>query len=318
MFYYAYPMIDNYNRAITNMRISITQQCNLACYYCHREGEVENPGQPPIEMSPDEIAKVVELVADLGIRKIKLTGGEPLARTDIIEIIEKISPYLNDLSMTTNGILLGKYGELLKKAGLDRVNISLDTLDPAIYQQLTGKNYLSKVIEGINTVKNNGINPIKLNMVLMKDVNETELDEMVRFCYNNNLILQLIELETSRDKLGSDFYRKYHTSITDLETELTSRAVEVKTRSQHHRRKYFLPVDDEQMVEVEVVRPMHNTEFCKFCNRLRLTSDGYLKPCLLSNNNHIDLLTPLRNGASDDELVNIIKTSIGLKEPYWQ
>jgi cyclic pyranopterin phosphate synthase len=269
-------------------------------------------------MTPDEIAKVVELVASIGIRKIKLTGGEPLARTDIIEIIEKISPYLNDLSMTTNGILLGKYGELLKKAGLDRINISLDTLDPAIYQQLTGKNYLSKVIEGIDTVKNNGINPIKLNMVIMRDINDGELDNMIRFCNNNNLILQLIELETSKDKEGTEFYKNYHAELNKIETDLTSRAAEIKTRSQHHRKKYFVPINDEQMVEVEMVRPMHNTEFCNFCNRLRLTSDGHLKPCLLSDNNHIDLLTPLRNGASDHELVKLIKTSIGLKEPYWQ
>ncbi len=317
MFTYAYPMRDNFNRTISNMRISITQRCNLACHYCHREGETE-PRTSRREMSPLEIAKIVELVVKLGIRKIKLTGGEPLVREDVIEIVKLISPFLQDLSMTTNGILLGKYGKTLRNAGLDRVNVSLDTLNTDIYQKLTGKNYLSEVIAGIDTVKNNGVSPIKLNMVLMKGVNDCEIDEMVNFCDTNNMILQLIELETSKDKVGSEFYRKYHCSLDDIENECLARAVEVKTRAQHHRKKYYIRTQAGNLSEIEIVKPMHNTEFCRFCNRLRLTSDGYLKPCLLRNDNHLDILTPLREGAGDGELLNLIETAIKLKEPYWQ
>ena len=161
------------------MRISITQQCNLTCKYCHREGESDSRS-PTREMTPAEIAKIVELTTKLGITKVKLTGGEPFLREDVIEIIERISPNLNDVSMTTNGILLDKYGETLKTAGLHRINISVDTLQPDTYENLTGKNLLSEVINGIDTVKNNGIQPIKLNMVIMKGVNENEIQDMIK------------------------------------------------------------------------------------------------------------------------------------------
>ena len=319
MFVYAYPMLDDYHRAITNMRISITQRCNLACDYCHREGEAPSQAHAR-EMSPAEIAKIVELAVKLGIHKIKITGGEPLVRDDIIDIVTRISPLLQDLSMTTNGILLDKYGKALRNAGLDRVNISLDTLNTEIYRKLTGKSYLSKVIVGIDTVKNNGIKPIKLNMVLMKGVNDNEVEDMTKFCATNNMILQLIELETTKDKIGSDFYRQYHCSLDDIEHDLNSRAMRVQTRAQQHRNKYYIHPQNSGSVEVEVevVKPMHNTEFCRFCNRLRLTSDGYLKPCLLRNDNHLDLLSPLREGAEDEELLTLMKTAIKLKEPYWQ
>jgi cyclic pyranopterin phosphate synthase len=220
--------------------------------------------------------------------------------------------------MTTNGILLGKYGKALRDAGLDRVNVSLDTLNNDIYQDLTGKSYLSEVMAGIDTVKNNGISPIKLNMVLMKGVNDSEIDQMVHFCDTNNMILQLIELETSKDKVESEFHAKYHCSLDSIETEFHTRAVEIKTRAQHHRKKYYIRSQTGDLIEIEIVKPMHNTEFCQFCNRLRLTSDGYLKPCLLRNDNHLDLLTPLRDGAEDEELLTLIKTAIKLKEPYWQ
>ena len=155
-------------------------------------------------------------------------------------------------------------------------------------------------------------------MVIMKGVNENEIHDMINLCDDNNIILQLIELETSKDKLGSDFYKKYHCNMDNLEEALHSKAIEVKTRAQHHRKKYYVRTQDKGVVEVEVVRPMHNMEFCRFCNRLRLTSDGFLKPCLLRNDNHIDILTPLREGANDVELLELIKAAIKLKEPYWQ
>ncbi|MFA6332397.1 MAG: GTP 3',8-cyclase MoaA [Methanoregula sp.] len=253
---------DAFDRPVTNIRISITKQCNLSCIYCHREGE----RSPQDQLSLEEIAEILRVSAGFGIRSVKFTGGEPLLRPDLTDIIRAV-PAGMECSLTTNGTLLAGMAQDLRKAGMKRVNVSLDSLDPETYKKITGIDKLSDVLEGIDAALEAGLTPIKLNMVMLEGINDHEMDDFLSYVRGNrNLILQLIEL--------MDFNScEHHNDLTGLEAMLASKSKQIVTRRMHHRKKYCL--DGE---EVEVVRPVHNTEFCAFCNRLRVTSDGKLKP----------------------------------------
>ena len=263
-------------------------------------------------MTPDEIKRIVSVISYFDIGKIKLTGGEPLIRDDIIEIVRKINevPGVLEVSMTTNGTLLEDLAEPLKDAGLTRVNVSLDTLNAETYRMITGVDALENVISGVKSAVKAGLKPVKINMVLLKGVNSNEVWKMIDFARKNNVILQLIELESSSE---SEFYRRYHFDMTGIEEELRKRAVRVTVRSMHHRRKYLLP----NGVEVEIVKPMHNTEFCKYCNRMRITSDGKFKPCLFRSDNLVDFLGPMRKGVSDDYLRSLFIEAVNRRKPYF-
>jgi cyclic pyranopterin phosphate synthase len=300
---------DPFGRPVENLRISITQKCNFGCFYCHREGEIYSLGE---EMRPEEIERIVRVAASLGILSIKLTGGEPLLRSDVIEIVHGISgvPGIKDVSMTTNGFLLEKYATQLKEAGLSRVNVSLDTLNAEKFKMITGVDAHEKVVRGIVRAKEAGLNPVKVNMVLLRGINEDEVDDMIEFVKENGLILQIIELEQFREDA---FYNQYHVNLDEVENKVRERSVKVIVRSMHHRRKYVL----KDGAEIEIVKPMHNTEFCLNCNRIRLTSNGKLKPCLFRNDNLIDMLGPLRSGASDDELRNLFIEAVKKRRPFF-
>jgi GTP 3',8-cyclase len=288
---------DPYNRPVTNLRISLTQKCNLKCIYCHAEGE----RSPREELSAGEIAEILRVAAVCGMRTVKFTGGEPLLRKDICEIVRSVPPGMES-SMTTNATLLADTAHDLKEAGLSRVNISLDTLNPGRYKQITGKDCLSEVLEGIESALDAGLTPVKLNMVLLEGINEDEMDDFLAFVRNNrNLILQLIELMEFNDC-------KLHGDVDGIEQELAVKSREIITRRMHHRKKYCL-----DGAEVEVVRPLHNTEFCAFCNRLRVTSDGKLKPCLLRRDNLVDI-----RGKSGAELEELFKEAVRRREPYFK
>lgn len=299
--------LDPYGRLVDNMRVSVTQSCNLKCIYCHREGETNAVND---EMSVDEITNIVKVGVELGIRSIKITGGEPLLRRDIIEIVKQISDLSNieEVSMTTNGVLLSNFADRLKEAGLKRINISLDTLDPKKFSRITaGK--IEHVIEGLKSAIKANLTPIKMNMVLLKGINEDEVWDMIEFAKKAGIILQVIEFVP----LASSF-SEYHASLQQLEEELDRRAEDVKIRSFHRRKKYFFS----PCGEVETVRPVHNSEFCMGCRRIRLTSDGKLKPCLMRNDNLVDILSPLREGVSDEELKKLFLKAISLREPYYK
>ena len=300
---------DNFGRPVENIRISVTQKCNFRCIYCHREG------QPPnftVEMSAEEIERIVRVAASLGVWGVKLTGGEPLLRNDIIEIVQRISGIsgIRDVSITTNGFFLAQYADQLKEAGLSRVNVSLDTLDPEKFKVITGVSAHENVVEGIIKAVKAGLNPVKVNMVLLKGINEDEVEDMINFARENNLILQIIELERANE---DDFYARYHVDLNHIEEKLRERATKIVVRRMHHRRKYILDGD----VEVEIVRPMHNSEFCLHCNRIRLTSDGKLKPCLFRNDNLVDLLGPMRNGAGDEQLKELFIKAVKARKPFF-
>ncbi len=288
---------DPYNRPVSNLRISLTPDCNLSCIYCHAEGEKS----PSNAMSADEIAEILRVASKFDIRHVKFTGGEPLLRHDLIDIIASV-PENMESSLTTNGTLLADRAGDLKKAGLSRVNVSLDSLNQTTYKRITGSNRLGDVLEGIAAALDAGLTPVKLNMVVLAGINESEVDDFLAFVRGNrNLILQLIELMHFNNC-------EYHGDLTGLEDSLAGRSKIILTRRMHHRKKYCL-----DGAEVEVVRPVHNTEFCAFCNRLRVTSDGKLKPCLLRTDNHIDI-----RGEKGAELEALFCEAVKRREPFFK
>ena len=301
---------DNFQRPVLSLRISITNRCNIRCFYCHHDGVIPQE----YEMTVSEIETIARVAKNIGIKKIRLSGGEPLIRKDITNIVSRISSLrFQDVSLTTNGTLLEEYAQSLRDAGLNRVNVSFDTLKPKTYHFITKSNYIDQVKRGIKKAVAVGLYPVKVNMVVMRDLNHQEIWDMFHFCKNNGAVLQIIELLKTENFPDSDFFDDYHYDISIIEDELTERATEIKTRPfMQDRKKYFL-----EGGEIEVVRPMDNTEFCKNCTRLRITPEGKLKPCLLRNDNLIDLLDPIRHGDSDEKLKKLFLEAISIREPYY-
>jgi cyclic pyranopterin phosphate synthase len=300
---------DIYGRVVTSVRISVIQSCNLRCFYCHHEGEGSSRH---IEMTPEEIQRIARVAASFGVSKVKLTGGEPLLRGDILEIVRGIKsvPRISEVSMTTNGTLLTNLANSLKESGLVRVIVSLHTLEPETYELITGRNALERVVAGIKAALKAGLSPVKVNMVILKGINDCQIKNMIDFAEKNAVVLQLIELESA---IEDGLYQKYHSDLSQIEDELERRAEKIRIRRMHHRRKYLLP----RGVEVEVVRPMHNTEFCEYCNRIRVTSDGRLKPCLFRSDNLVDFLGPMRNGSTEEALRELFVEAVKRRKPFF-
>jgi cyclic pyranopterin phosphate synthase len=275
------------------------------------EGEEKPSGIFSKEMTVDEIVRIVRVAVDLGISKVKLTGGEPLMRDDITAIVKEISRIqgLTDLSMTTNGILLESLAEELYASGLKRVNITLPTLDMQLYEKLTeGK--VEPVLNGVRAAVNAGFCPVKLNMLVLKDANDHAALDMIEFAKETGVVLQLIELEPLN--ISKAYYSKHHKPLDEYENMLERMALKIETRKHmQNRRIYHLPD-----VKVEVIHPTENAEFCKHCTRLRVTSDGKLKPCLMTNKNLVNILTPMRNGANDQELKRLFEFVNRKRQPY--
>ena len=262
-------------------------------------------------MTCQEIVHIAQIAISLGIARVKLTGGEPLMRQDLPEIVSGIAAIqgLKDLSLTTNGLLLGEMAKDLNIRGLKRVNISLPSLKPETYRRLTGGK-LQDALEGVKAAIEEGFCPVKLNMVILKDVNVGDVPDLIEYARQNHVVLQLIELDPVN--VGSDYYLTHHRSLDDQEQLLKEQALTVESRPfMHNRLIYHLP-----NVTVEVVHPIENTDFCMHCTRMRVTSDGKLKPCLMRNDNLTDILTPIRQGANDLQLRQLFFQANQLREPY--
>ena len=300
---------DKYERPILSLRITLTNRCNVNCLYCHHDGMVKSKD----EMTSDELYTICKVAKKIGVRKIRLSGGEPLLKKDIVEIVEKIASLdFKDISMTTNGILLEKYAQDLKDAGLDRVNVSLDTLDRKTYEIITKKDYLEEAKKGILKAVEVGLYPVKINMVIMKDINQNEIKDMFKFCKKNDIVLQIIELIESENCDDDKFSEDYHYKLDDIENELADIADDVREREfMQGRKKYYIDGG-----EIEVVKPVDNSTFCANCSRLRITPDGKIKPCLLRNDNLVELISHVRNGESEDQLEEIFLNGINKREPF--
>jgi cyclic pyranopterin phosphate synthase len=306
------PLADKFGRTVNYLRISLTQRCNYSCFFCHHEGEhQEGP-----EMTLEEIENLVRAASRRGIRRVKLTGGEALLREDFLDIVKSLAPLVDDLSLTTNGSRLEEMALELKDAGLDRVNVSLHTLDPATFVRITGRDNLDAVKRGIQSAVEAGLNPVKIHMTVLKDINENEIKSMMDFAGRTGTILQLIELQYMPEE-NDRTWQRYWVDLEAAEQQLELDASEIRKRSLHARRQYTVPLSHGQVV-VEVVRPTHNSSFCESCTRLRMTSDGRLKPCLLRHDNLIDIRCLLGEENPSSSVDGALVRAVEAREPYWR
>jgi cyclic pyranopterin phosphate synthase len=304
-------LTDSYGRHVSNLRLSLTQNCNFNCFFCHKEGQISQG----TELTPQNIEAIAKTAYELGMTKIKLTGGEPLLRPDLIEIITRIAKHSAELSLTTNGYFLKHMASPLKKAGLHRVNISLHSILPSTFKRITGINGLPHVKAGITAAIQAQLHPVKINMVILKGINDTEIPQMINYTAKQGAILQLIEFQPVHNDNWTP-WTKYHHDLQDIEINLADEAVKTIERDLHQRKQYTLS-RAAGIATVEVVRPMHNSKFCQNCHRLRITSNGKIKPCLLRNDNLVTINTPTHDTLDTHNLKQAFTHAINQREPYW-
>jgi GTP 3',8-cyclase len=328
------PLSDSYGRIIRDLRISLTDRCNFRCLYCLPETEeaanfyrtrfdsVRNPN-PTAPKLPDwkprselltfeEIERLVRLGASLGIEKIRLTGGEPLLRQGIESLISKIVriPGISDVAMTTNGFLFAPKARQLKEAGLHRISFSLDSLDAANFKKMTGREGLKEVLAGITLARELGMDPVKVNAVVIRGMNDHEIEDLAGFARDRALSFRFIEfmpLDSSRAWLkemvvpGSEILER-------LKSKFDLKPVVSSNLSETARRWAFADGPG----EIGIIAPVTQA-FCGHCNRIRLTSDGKIRTCLFSVSEH-DLKGAMRAGASDSDLAERLRAIIWQKE----
>ena len=310
-------LFDRFGRPVTGVRISLNPStfCNFNCIFCRSEGIFEEPKDT---MRADEIQRITKVLLRFGVGVVKLTGGEPMLRRDIVDVVQKLGELpLRELSMTTNGTRLVELADELKEKGLDRVNISLHSLREERFKFITGVARLDYTLRAIRRAVEVGLTPVKINVVVMKGVNEDEVDDIIDFASSlgggEKAKVQFIEL-VAEGSADPSFYRDFHMDLSAIEERFKRIAVEEKVRQLHLRHQYLLP----NGVWVEVVKPMHNSAFCMADNRIRITYNGQFKPCLLREDNHIDFLSVMRSGADDETLAELFKKAVWLREPFFK
>ena len=298
-------MKDHFERVIDYMRISITDRCNLRCRYCMPADGFTNIIPREQILSFEEITRLAEAAAKLGIHKIRLTGGEPLVRHGIVDLISRIHAVegIHEIGITTNGILLADMADDLKKAGVSRVNISIDTLDPEKYASITRGGKLDKVLAGIEAAKRVGLTPVKLNVVALGGFNEDEFGDFIEMTRNEDIIVRFIELmPIGHADLGDSYGFISNKEILSRFPEL----VPVENEKYSVSDDFQLPGGKGKVGFISAL----SNHFCSSCNKIRLTSDGKIKPCLHSND-EIDMKGPLT--LSDDELLEALRASVNRK-----
>lgn len=302
-------MRDPYGRQIDYLRISVTDRCNLRCFYCMPSEGVQPLNHEEI-LSYDEIIRIVRIAAPIGIRKVRITGGEPLARKNIVSLIRSLKAIsgIENLSLTTNGVLLEKYADELAAAGLDRVNVSLDSLNPERYAEITRGGSLEAVLGGIKSAEKAGLNPVKINMVPIRGFNEAEIEDFAKITLQKPYQVRFIEFMPIGAR--EQWSREKYIPINEIKAivEKVGSLTPVKIRRSGPARYFRF---ENALGVVGFINAVTH-QFCGDCNRLRLTSDGKLRPCLFSET-EIDLKTPIRNGASDAEIERLINLAIEVK-----
>lgn len=300
-------MQDLFSRQIEYLRIAVTDRCNLRCTYCMPAEGVALKHHTEI-LTLEEIYRVVQAAVSLGISKIRLTGGEPLVRKGLVSLVEKIRslPEIKDISLTTNGILLTKYAQDLKKAGLNRVNISLDTLDKNKFRQITRLGEIGYIHQGIDAALQAGLEPVKLNVVVIKGVNDDEILDFIELTRHKPIHVRFIELMP----IGES-------DANALTSYIPAEEIKQMVERTYHLAP-FLNLQGSGPAKYYQVPGFRGTagfigalsqHFCQNCNRLRLTADGKLRPCLHKNIEY-DLRKPLRAGVSLEELQEIVRYTI--------
>lgn len=304
-------LLDTHGRVIEYLRVSITDLCNLRCTYCRPPEGVALVSHDEI-LRYEEILRIVRIAGKLGIRKIRVTGGEPLVRRDVVEFIARLTALegIEDIGLTTNGTLLTKMAAELKEAGLTRINVSLDALDRETFRRITGTDGLDQVLAGIEAALNVGLHPVKINVVLLAGLNEQDVPAFARLTIDKPLDVRFIE----RMPFGADW-------VANPPDPFSARAAlemirkEVGELRSEERNHLDGPATmfrlDGARGRVGFIDPITG-HFCATCNRLRLTARGTLRPCLLSTS-EIDLRTALRGGADDEELARIIRVAVNSK-----
>ncbi len=274
-------LVDGFGRELTGIRVSLTDRCNFDCVYCHNEGlgDTRGPMDPQDdEMTTDEVVRILEVAAEFGVDAVKFTGGEPMLRGDLEEIIDR-TPSTMEISMTTNGTFLPGRAEALVDAGLERVNVSQDSMDPEAFAEITKAGAYDRVLEGIDAALDAGLDPVKLNMVVF-DQTAPYIPEMVeRVGKEKGLQLQLIEYMP--ELTG---HHEWAIDIDRVHGWLEERAERIEVREMHGRKRYWINGG-----MVEIVDPVENPSFCANCHRVRVTPEGELKGCLNRTDDYVSM-----------------------------
>ena len=324
-------LVDSYGRTLRDLRVSITDRCNFRCLYCLPETEAAHnfyrgrwanlPNSTPIVqqwvprtkiLSFEEIERVVRIAVDLGIQKIRLTGGEPLLRSDVELLVARIAkiPGIEDLAMTTNGFLFPQKARKLRDAGLRRISFSLDSLDAANFKKITGRDGLEEVLTSVKLAQELGFNPVKVNAVVIRDINDHEIISLAEFAREHNVSFRFIEfmpLDSARAWL-KEMVVSGREILKRLQERFTLKPVRSNNPAETATRWAF----EDGRGEIGIIAPV-SEPFCGHCNRIRMTADGKIRTCLFSVTEH-DLRTMLRDGHSDEEIAQWFKGVVWQKE----
>ncbi|QTA78927.1 Molybdenum cofactor biosynthesis protein A [Desulfonema limicola] len=303
-------LIDRFNRNLNYLRVSITDRCNLRCMYCSPpRSHIPRLSHADI-LSYEEILHIINIGVELGINKVRITGGEPLARKGIYHFLEQLNKIkgISDISLTTNGVLLKDNIEKIKNAGIKRLNISLDTLNQERFKLITGFDYFKQVWEGIQKAYELGFHPIKINTVAMKGVNDDELADIGKISLSYPFHMRFIEYMPIGDTHLDKERQIMAYEIMELLSGIGELVPVYHDQNDGPAERYKFA---NARGEIGIIRPLSH-HFCSTCNRLRLTASGHLRPCLLSDRQE-DIKTPLRNRASDRELVDVFLKAVNFK-----
>lgn len=305
---------DALGRNINYLRVSVTDRCNFRCSYCMPQENISWLPHKEV-LCYEEILRIIRASVHLGVSKIRITGGEPLVRRDLVPFIAKVAqvPGIQDLAMTTNGSLLAEYAHDLKRAGLRRVNISLDTLRPDRFMKLANCDALEKVLSGIEIAAQAGLAPIKINVVVMREINTDELAEFARMTLNKEYHIRFIEYMPFQSSLSG---KNLLVSLDEMKQILADNGLDTLIPQEigdGPAQNYKIP---HAKGIIGFITPV-TQHFCSQCNRIRLTADGRIKPCLLSNT-EFDVKSLLRTGVSDADLVEFLRQTIWTKPPHHQ
>lgn len=300
-------LTDHYHRSIDYLRVSITDRCNLHCIYCMPLGGVTKLEHQDI-LSYEEFLRLIQIALDMGISKVRLTGGEPLVRKGVTVFCRRLAGLrgLQSLSLTTNGILLEELAQDLYDAGIRRVNISLDTLQPQKFLRITRRDEFDRIWRGIQAAERVGFNPIKINVVVMRGINDDEVLELARLTLDRPYHVRFIECMTINN--DNNWGLQQYVSADEILAKLGKVAPLKQVSSQYTNgpARHFRWPAAEGMIGI--ISPVSH-HFCPTCNRIRLTADGKLRNCLFSDQ-EVDIKSPLRQGATDAELSQILRASV--------